>query len=93
MYVPLYPPRKCSRRAAEFVTTEVDQFGVRSAEDIHASTKYPFEMLELGECFVVPYDHVKPSTIRVAASRAHYGKRFRVLQHDDKLVYEIVRVR
>lgn len=71
----------------------VDEYGVMDIKDMGPRTKYPFEALTIGQCFIVPMKDVKYNTLRSAAAGAHWGKRFQVVPHPDKHVYEVVRVK
>lgn len=92
-YITQYPIKRCSHIAAPFILTDEDRYGVSTPEDLHSSIKYPFDLLQIGDSFTVPYDAVRLPTLRSATSRAHYGKRFKLLRHDKIMKYEVVRIR
>lgn len=79
---------QCSPRAQKLVGVPSPHLG--------KPPKYPFDLLQVGQCFTVPTTHVKLHSLRVEASRnsVRGGPAFRVLLHDDIAIpcYEVVRV-
>lgn len=69
-----------------------DRFGVKRLEDMHSTTKYPFDLLRIGEAFHVPLEDVRMQTLRAYCSQAHPLKRFKLYVRQHKGIFEVVRL-
>jgi len=70
--------------------------GTERKLDTHVNlrSKYKFDQMQVGQCFVVSFTETEEGSLRVAAYRAgkKAGKKFAVLKHDEHSLYEIARV-
>lgn len=90
-----YPIRKASAEARmkyPMDTLAADPWPPTPIHELSPRVRYPFDALHVGECFLVPADAISQHSIRARASGAHYGRRYRVITHVDKRVYEVVRI-
>lgn len=60
-----------------------------------AQTRYPLKTLNVGESFYVPMDYPSMSSLRAQLTRNtdNGAKRFVLVKHKDKCVYEVARVK
>lgn len=62
--------------------------------DTHHSSKYKFEMLQVGYAFAVPISEDAEGSLRILATRygKRYNRKFTVIKHADSGVIEVARI-
>lgn len=87
-----YPIQPCSPKARERIVTQVSDKPVET--ELTGKTQYPFNMMQIGECFIVRFDDKAVNAIRVRVSERNRkgDKRFTVLKHDEYKCLEIARI-
>jgi hypothetical protein len=54
---------------------------------------YPFDKLEVGQCFTVPISANKEASLQVIASRkSKKGRTFRMIKHENLGIIEVARI-
>lgn len=57
------------------------------------SKTYPFDKLEVGKSFTIPYDECNLQSLQVITSRKSKGdKKFKMIKHDALQVVEVARI-
>ena len=59
------------------------------------ASKYPFDVMQIGHCFIVGMDAGKPGALRKAvslANKTHEGKQFKLLRHVEYNCWEVARI-
>ena len=87
-----YETYECSPQAKEKVQTTEDKFGLEAKGKSWA--KYPWDSMEIGKCFVVPFEAGKDKSLRTSAAqqKSKTGKSFVVIKHKDLKIFEVARV-
>lgn len=73
---------------------ETVQSSPKATHDGRLTSKYPFRTMNVGTSFTVPYNDVRETTLRSLCSRhgKKLEKKFRLVRHDDRQIYEIARI-
>ena len=88
-----YKIQECSPKAkAKIQEGTKKKFDTFASE--HHKAKYPFSMLDVGECFTVPIDEVSELSLRIMASRnaKKLSRKFTVIKHAEYGIHEAARI-
>ena len=87
-----YTLQPCSPKAAEKIQSYESALPVEAA--LTGRQVYPFELMNVGTCFIVPLDSNAAKHIRVRVSEKNKAseKRFIVIKHDEFECLEVARV-
>ncbi len=88
-----YQVFEASPQAKARIEASTDAFGVVKSE--HHRKKYPFDELQIGECFTIPSGEAKESSLRVSATNhgKNTGKKFCVIVHKEHACIEVARIK
>ncbi|QZA70481.1 hypothetical protein AH03_1 [Erwinia phage AH03] len=87
---------ECSPEAKKLIS-ELFKIGDGKVEEMKFNAKYPFALLKIGDCFIIPFTEISANTlssVRTCAKKygeTHY-KKFAVIRHKDNDCYEIARI-
>lgn len=89
----LYPLQPCSPMAAEKIGEYLSELPVNAY--LRSNEIYPFNIMQIGQCFVVKFGSSASKRIRVITSKvnAKSKKQFTVIKHSEFECYEVARVK
>lgn len=92
----MYQIFECSPKAALRIRSREDRTGFTTLEAYTPgpNTKYPWPLMQIGQCFTVSMDQVRDSTLRSLACTMSkkLKKKFIFICHNELRLYEIARI-
>ncbi len=87
-----YQVYEASPQAKARIESYDDTVGVTKTE--HHRKKYPFDELQIGQCFTIPNTEAKETSLRVSATNhgKKTGKKFCVIAHKEFECVEVARI-
>ena len=84
----------CSQKASMKIKVEPGVVPAPAFDNDNPTTKYPFDALEVGKAFAVPFSAGRESSIRsIALQRGRRdGKKFAVITHSHLELFEVARI-
>lgn len=77
----------CSPEASKIIAD------YKPKEKVKLKDVYPFELLEVASCFVMPSNRMTFQALKnLCSRRSNEGKVFRCLKHEAQQLFEVVRV-
>jgi len=83
----------CSPKARSKIESFEDTKGVEDALT-HQRSKYPYQLLKIGQAFTVPLSEGNEASLRNGASQhaKKSGKRYTVIRHAEYACFEVARI-